>query len=393
MTPPHAMLPDGQPSAPELRRLLLPLALALVVALAGVMPLAWYAVRIDGVRARAATAALQLADLVRRDVDERPRLWRYDTWKLLAHLGPPGSGGELRRVVVVAPDGLRVDVGLPQPAPDADLAWAHAPLRAGTGHALWVGASLAGANAEALRLTGLATALALVLATLLYGVPVQAAQRADARRARAVRATGLQEHERRAIARDLHDATGQTLTGLRLHLQMVRQRAADARGQADADTALGMIDGALDDIRRAVRSLAPPGLAEVGLHTALQRLGDDFGERSGLDVTLELEPPRPLAAGVETAAYRIAQEALTNVARHAAARRVRVSLATGDGNLTLEVHDDGCGIGPATAGSGGAGLAGMRERADLLGGHCTWEDVPGGGTRVRAVLPLAWEDR
>jgi signal transduction histidine kinase len=369
---------------PALRRAVVPLVVALVLALGLAVPLQWYALRVDGVRARARLVAERTAELVRREIDARPRLWRYDTWKLFAHVQPYDAAADLRVVVVSGPNGVRIEVG---DAHDrGDLAWGTASLRSGGTAAVWVGLSLASARTDALRLGALAATLAVVLGTLVYAVPVQAARRADRRTDRTARATGLQEAERRAIARDLHDGVGQSLTALRLQLQVLRSRASGDTARSDTDSALKQVDEALDEIRGAVRSLAPPVLAEVGLQVAVRRLAEELAERAGLEVAFELAAPGLLPAGVEAAVYRIAQEALTNVVRHARARRVQVTLRVADGKIELAIADDGKGLPGAIA--TGSGLAGMRERAELLGGQCDIASAAPGGTVVTARIPL-----
>ncbi|MBK9710633.1 MAG: sensor histidine kinase [Kouleothrix sp.] len=143
---------------------------------------------------------------------------------------------------------------------------------------------------------------------------------------------------------------------------------------------------AVADIRRLVYELRPPALDELGLVGALREQARQYalGE---LSVTVAAPDGLPaLPAAVEVAAYRIALEALTNVVRHADARNCQVLLRLGAGGLELLVEDDGCGIAPERL--AGVGLHSMRERAAELGGSCEIASAPGGGTRVRALLPL-----
>jgi signal transduction histidine kinase len=196
----------------------------------------------------------------------------------------------------------------------------------------------------------------------------------------------LQEEERRRIARDLHDGLGQTLTGLRLRLQVLQQRSdlPPEAGKALAD-ALSLTDESIDETRNAVQRLAPPLLAELGLAAALRRHCQGFAERTGLLVTCEVQGDMPHASAVEAACYRIAQEALTNVARHAQAESVSVRLDAAASGIHLEIRDDGCGFQPG--GSPGRGLVGMRERAEVLGGTVALQTGPGQGVRVTVELP------
>ena len=208
-----------------------------------------------------------------------------------------------------------------------------------------------------------------------------------------------QEEERRRIRRDLHDGLGPTLAGVALNLEAARNLLG--RDPAAAEELLVKLaaesQAAIADIRRLVYELRPPALDELGLvpalleHAALlgSRTGAQSGssESDGLRVLVEAPDELPhLPAAVEVAVYRIALEALTNAARHAEARSCTVRL-TLNGALELEISDDGKGI--ALSPPIGVGLSSMRERAEELGGSCTVEPVPGGGTRVRASLPLA----
>jgi signal transduction histidine kinase len=195
--------------------------------------------------------------------------------------------------------------------------------------------------------------------------------------------------ERRRLRRDLHDGLGPQLVSLALKLEAARNRGeADAR-MRDLLTALAtQTRGVIADIRRLVYALRPPALDELGLLGALAQVGEAAGD--GLDFAFE-RPERmpPLPAAVEVAAYRIAQEALTNVVRHSGARRCTLSLALTGGGVRLEVTDDGSGIGPGAR--AGVGLSSMRERAEELGGRLEIGSAEGGGGRIVAFLPCAGE--
>ena len=207
------------------------------------------------------------------------------------------------------------------------------------------------------------------------------------------RLQSLREEERRRLARELHDEFGQTLTGLTLDLAyLARQLAADggARFAAGVVELAGRVDGAVDALRRIAAELRPGALDDLGLVTALEWQAGEFARRTGVPcaiaVDLEIEVGEPAA----TAVFRVFQEALTNVARHAGARRVEARLSDGDGRLRLRVVDDGVGLVADGGGRPGAmGLVGMRERAAALGGRFTVGPVPGGGTAVCLELPYA----
>lgn len=201
------------------------------------------------------------------------------------------------------------------------------------------------------------------------------------------------EEERRRLRRDLHDGLGPRLASLTLRIDTAHERLAHdpLAGELLSDLAARM-EEAVVDIRRVVYALRPPALDDLGLLGALRAAADSYGPQ-GLRIAVEEPATLPVfPAAVEVAAYRIAHEALTNVVRHAAAQRctIRIELDLVTQALLVEVDDDGCGVADLQAGvprQAGLGLISMRERAAELGGVCTIEPRPGGGTRVRAVLP------
>ena len=212
---------------------------------------------------------------------------------------------------------------------------------------------------------------------------------AELRRSRE-RLVTAREEERRRLRRDLHDGVGPRLAALTLRLETARNKLSGVPGAADLLSDLAERSReAVADVRGALHGLGPPVLDELGLVPALRETAAQYGQ-GGLRIFVEApEGMPPLPAAVEVAAYRIAQEAMTNVVRHAGARRCRVSLSLdeGSGLLNLEVEDDGRGIGPPSRGGLGVGLTSMRERAEELGGSCTVGPAPGGGTLLRAGLP------
>jgi signal transduction histidine kinase len=212
----------------------------------------------------------------------------------------------------------------------------------------------------------------------------------ELRRARE-RLVVAREEERRRLRRDLHDGLGPQLASQTLTLSAASKllRADPAAAEELLSEALTHAQTAVSDIRRLVYGLRPPALDDLGLVGALTDQAAQYSA-SGLRVTVTAPDPfLPLPAAVEVACYRIAQEALTNVARHAQARSATLTLAVDAPNqaLTLEVVDDGCGL-PAQV-HAGVGLASMRERALELGGTCVVETAAGGGVRVYARLPLS----
>jgi signal transduction histidine kinase len=212
---------------------------------------------------------------------------------------------------------------------------------------------------------------------------------ADLQRSRE-RLVSAREEERRRLRRDLHDGLGPTLAGIALGLELARDE--HRRDPTARDVLLGRLTAetrrCIAEIRRLAYELRPPALDEFGLVPALREQAAHLtGAADGLVVSMEAPNELPaLPAAIEVAAYRITLEALTNVARHAHARSCTVSLMV-DGALELEIVDDGLGL-PRDH-RAGVGLASMRERAAELGGACSVERLPAGGTRVRAHLPLA----
>jgi PAS domain S-box-containing protein len=210
----------------------------------------------------------------------------------------------------------------------------------------------------------------------------------------------LQDEERRRLARELHDSTAQGLAAVAMNLASLERTAAQLAPAARSSLAesQALLDQCLREIRTMSYLLHPPLLEEAGLTSALRWYAEGLTARSGLAIELELpnELGR-LSTELETTAFRIVQEALSNVHRHSGSPRARVLLARSDGTLLLEVKDEGRGVAPGVlqepngqpAGTG-VGLAGMRERARLVGGRLEVLSS-GSGTLVRAVLPLAAE--
>jgi len=202
------------------------------------------------------------------------------------------------------------------------------------------------------------------------------------------RLVNTREEERRRLRRDLHDGLGPQLAGLTLKLETARNRLAhEPLAEPLLLELIRRTQSAVADIRRLVYALRPPALDELGLVSALKEQALQM-EHDGLSIRVEAaQPLPPLAATVEVATYRIVQEALANVVRHAHARTCVVGLRFEDESalLGVEIRDDGVGLGGP--GHAGVGLLSMRERAAELGGTCRIEDAPEGGTCVRASLP------
>ena len=239
-----------------------------------------------------------------------------------------------------------------------------------------------------------------------------------ARREQAMLTLQAQEEERQRLALELHDESSQNLTALLVHAEVLSQSlqalpdtaiAEDVRAQLDQGLTYltRLTHHTLDDIRALAQQLRPSVLDDLGLLAAFRWLAEDGRQRLQLAVELHIDsiegvrraPPRGregietrFAEGpydlYETALFRIAQESLTNVARHAHAQHVTISLTQDQEQIYLQVCDDGRGFDSAQQ-HAGLGIFGMHERAELLGGTVTIQSQPGQGTMVRAVLPLS----
>ncbi|MEM9072515.1 MAG: sensor histidine kinase [Myxococcota bacterium] len=390
-----------------------PLLIVLVVLVTVSAPAAYHWVRVGELRTQTTQQARVLARQLAREAARRPVLWRYDSGKLADAL--QSDHPSIARTIVFDEAGSAVvEFGSDEGA----LLWTSAPIS--TGGTVWMAAELRPARLTALGLLIPFVLLGLMLAAALWWLPRRALFEAEAqiralvsdleslnrtlesqvqdrvadlerayaslaerdRRLRDLssRAALMQEAERRDIARDLHDGAGQTLTAVRLQLQLLPEDQRVGR-------AVSLLDEAIDEVRRALDSLAPAVLDEVGLGKAVARLCQTVAETSGLHVECVSEGLDAIDAAIEATAYRIVQEALHNVVRHAEATRADVELAQTPSTLTLVVRDDGRGFAPDEA-AAGRGLRGMEERTELLQGTWALTRPKSGGTEVRVNFPL-----
>lgn len=197
----------------------------------------------------------------------------------------------------------------------------------------------------------------------------------------------LEAQERQLVSYEIHDGLAQYLAGALMHLQSLERRAATP-GHADLHEALRLLRRATDEARRLIGGLRSPTLDDHGLIGAIEALVAEVR----VDVphaVFEHPPAVPrIAPPVEAALYRIIQESLSNVRKHAAARNVRVTLEQTPERIRADVWDDGAGFDPSRSTAGRFGLEGIRRRAALLGGDVRIESVPGRGTRIRVDLPI-----
>jgi signal transduction histidine kinase len=285
---------------------------------------------------------------------------------------------------------------LPNPGRDQPLLLLVAPLAnegAGRGMLLASTRQAHAAGEASLRLLSLAARRA---AEVLEEARLFEQVRAGRQRSQALAQQLLeaQETERRRLAHELHDEIGQALTAIKINLQAVQRATEEAALQTHVEESIEVVDRALQQVRGLSLDLRPSVLDDLGLVAALRWYVDRQAQRAGFAAEFSPEPPGlRVASQLETACFRVAQEALTNVARHAGARRVQVHLRKDGPELRLSIRDDGQGFDvPAArrkaAGGGSLGLLGMQERVLLLGGQMEIESAPGQGTLVRARFPL-----
>ena len=208
-------------------------------------------------------------------------------------------------------------------------------------------------------------------------------------------AVTAQEEERRRIARELHDEAGQSLTALLVGLRTIEESRTVTEAAELAQRLRGIAAQTLDEVGRLSRGLHPSVLDEVGLPTAVTRHAQEFADLHAVAVDVRIEglETEPLPPALQATVYRILQETLTNVAKHAGARSVSVRLVRHEATVELQVRDDGAGFDPATGGDAAAGdrhlgLQVMRERAALLGGSVKVESRPGAGTTITVQFPM-----
>ncbi|NJN66548.1 MAG: sensor histidine kinase [Chloroflexaceae bacterium] len=233
-----------------------------------------------------------------------------------------------------------------------------------------------------------------VISALIRRVQQQQHSLTEANARLTVYATTLEEltisRERNRMARELHDTLAHTLSGLSVHLETMKAYwdVNPAAVRAMLDTSLSATRSGLQETRLALKSLRASPLDDLGLLQALRQMVTETAERANLRVNLVLPPQvPPLKSSVEQCLYRVAQEAMANVAHHANARQMAVELAVSGAAVFLRVSDDGCGFIPHQAPSAGHfGLMGMRERAGLVGGTLTITSQPGQGTTVQLSI-------
>lgn len=201
-----------------------------------------------------------------------------------------------------------------------------------------------------------------------------------------------QEEERQRLARELHDEAAQALTSLLVHLRLLERAHEPEKAQQNIQKLRELTAQALEEVRRVALDLRPTILDDLGLGAALEWRVDEFTQASGIQAKIQVAGlEQRLPRDVELVFYRVGQEALSNIGRHAQAQNVTIALRQEDRTLSLEVIDDGVGFNPTSTPSRRPrtlGLLGMRERLAMINGTLTIESVLGEGTRVLACAPL-----
>ena len=417
-----------------------PLAVLVVVFTCLSAPLAFFVLGRRALQVQAKGAAEKVAAEIQRDAVERPRLWKYDSVKVLQHIRMQQADVHIE---VVTANGARVEGS--GELSGADVIWQAAPIVVNNEPVgkVWVAARTRELERDAIALLIAFAALGCVLGGFMYVFPMRAVSRAQDRietlvdrleqsqsalaslnenlehqvderstelrqayselkekeqnlREISVRAVKLQETERRGIARELHDSAGQALTAIRIHLQLMTDLLANKVGDEKltdlAKRTTSMVDDTVEEIRRAVNLLGPAVLDDVGLEAAVTRAADDLHDTTGVEVDCAVELDAKLDASLESTCYRIVQESLTNVARYAEASHVEIRVTAGADQVELLVRDDGKGFDMNNRKRKSRGIIGMRERVELLGGQLTLESSPGKGTSISATLPNVEEN-
>jgi NO-binding membrane sensor protein with MHYT domain/two-component sensor histidine kinase len=205
----------------------------------------------------------------------------------------------------------------------------------------------------------------------------------------------VQESERKELSRELHDRVGQNLTALDINLEILKTRLSGedfAELRARLEDSISLVGSTVDAIENVVSELRPPMLDSHGLLPALRWYANEFSQRTGIDAVVSgKEPKQRLAQEIEITLFRIAQEALNNVAKHARATRVELELQHSGSECILSVSDNGIGFDPALSSEAmsrpSRGMVTMRERAQAVGGHFEVEAAPGGGTQIMVRVP------
>jgi len=407
----------------QFARRMLPAAIAAGLTLALLPPLGYLAQR--GLEEQATLYARHFATALQASAFAQPRLWRYDLPKVVqataAYQGQQDIGSvevrDCRGQLVFGPGELRLGTGRASGPSGSAAVVVHGRQIAEVRVVMDPGRP----RARALRIAAVSLLLGLGLALFLLLYPTrvvrgqagqlhrtlqllreaeqqlraanrrleqQVVEAVEKVRALSARVVEVQEEERARIARDLHDGVGQALTALQIDLRLAMSQPEQASGHLEQATRL--VEEALAETRRAVADLRPGELERLGLPGALRSCVEGFEARTGVSTAFRVAGSlEGVPAEVARALFRILQEALTNVSRHAGASEVGVVVERRqEGIVCLTVQDDGRGFDPGGQLEREGGLRGVRERAEFCGGRAEILSVPGEGARIEVQLPL-----
>jgi len=235
-------------------------------------------------------------------------------------------------------------------------------------------------------------ATVVIIALLALGLNVHTSQLADTRlREVAHRYVQFQVSQRRNFARELHDGINQLMVSVKFRIELARDKLQpeDTKARAELERGSEVLNQAIQEVRRISHDLRPIQLDDLGLEPAIKGMVEEFSERTGVVSQLRLElPQQRLPDDIEITLYRIGQEALMNIDRHANATNVSFRIWQDENLIWIEIRDDGYGFNVTEKNAEGIGLLNMRERSELLSGQFSVRSKPGGGTRIRAGFSL-----
>ena len=291
---------------------------------------------------------------------------------------------DVLQVELLDANGQRLVETAPPPKGTWPIIWGTAPTHLTDGAQATVRVAvtepeLIGRDLFLLAIFGL---LGTFLTLALYFFPLRLFREEDLVRLFARRSIKAVEEERLRLSRELHDGIAQSMGAVAVAVARAQQRTGPSPELADGAR---LVDAALHELRRVTQGLRPTSLDDLGLGPAVEELLREAAD-GGLSVKAEVPVLPRLSPELEHTCYRLVQEALTNVSRHAQAKNLRVSLRRAASELVVEIEDDGRGFSPTS--QLGLGLVGARERAAAISGTVTIDSTPGKGTRIRAVLPL-----
>jgi len=426
----------------QLNAKLFPLVILLMLLVSLSAPGAFLWLRFEELQTKAHRSAEHFSHFIHNEIREHPILWSYNTLKLLRHIRATYREDLLQQLVLLNHKGQKLasqNIQETNYFPGSAPIWGVAKIYLDSKFMgeVWVGISTRQARKDASILLLFFMVLGGLLAWMLYRFPNDAMAKGESRilllferlqgaqdeltelnqnlegqvrrrtqeldlayqelqqkdlhfRALSSRAITFQEQERRAIARELHDSIGQSLTAIRIQLQLLESTSASKQHESLAKTGMQMVDQTIEEVRRAIKTLGPAILDDLGLFPALQKLCEDFDERATFTVHYEIKPiEQPLSPSLENACYRIIQESLTNILKHAQAQQVHVNVETTSKSLHFSVKDDGIGFqADGQPPRESRGIVGMKERVELLEGNFSLDSTLGQGTIIRVTLPL-----